>query len=89
MEDTMEEIGVRELKENASEVLRRVREEQATYRITYRGRVVAELSPSPRGDKDDENWERIWAEMDELAEEIGKEWPEGVSAVDAIREQRR
>jgi hypothetical protein len=33
--------------------------------------------------------ERLWAEIDELAAEISKHWPKGVSAVDAVREQRR
>jgi hypothetical protein len=37
----------------------------------------------------DEEWEKVWAEMDELAAEISKKWPKGVSAVDAVREQRR
>jgi prevent-host-death family protein len=85
----MEEIGVRELKENASEVLRRVREEKATYRITYRGRVVAELAPTADPQHEREEWERIWAEMDETAAQISEKWPKGVSAVDAVREQRR
>ena len=85
----MPDIGVRELKENASEVLRAVREEKATYRITYRGRVIAELAPAADSDHEHEDWERIWAEMDELAQEISKKWPRGVSAVDAVREQRR
>jgi prevent-host-death family protein len=85
----MEEIGVRELKENTSEVLRRVREEKATYRITYRGRVVAELAPTPDVAEKQAEWERIWAEMDKTAAEISKKWPKGVSAVDAVREQRR
>jgi hypothetical protein len=37
----------------------------------------------------DEEWERIWAEMNEIAKEISKKWPKGVSAVEAVREQRR
>ncbi len=85
----MPEIGVRELKENASEVLRRVREEKATYRITYRGRVVAELAPTDTSDQEDDDWEKIWAEMDRLGQAISKKWPPGVSAVEAVREQRR
>jgi prevent-host-death family protein len=85
----MEEIGVRELKENASEVVRRVREEKATYRITYRGRAVAELLPLPQGEEEHADWERIWAEMDELAAEVSAKWPKGISAVEAVREQRR
>lgn len=33
-----------------------------------------------------EEWLKEW---DELAEEIGKVWPTGLSAVDAVAEQRR
>lgn len=85
----MPEIGVRELKEHTSEVLRRVREDKATYQITYRGRIIAELAPTSYADRENEDWDSIWAEMDELAAEISKKWPRGVSAVDAVREQRR
>ena len=82
------EIGVRDLKERTSEIIRRVREEKESFDITYRGRVVAWLIPivRPSGEED---WRAIWAEMDRTAEEIGKKWPKGVSAVDAVREQRR
>jgi prevent-host-death family protein len=84
----MERIGVRELKEHMSEILRRVREEQGMYEITFRGRAVARLVPvvepvtaaSP---------DAFWAELDRVAEEIGSRWPTGVTAVEAIREQRR
>ena len=38
-------IGVRELRENTTEVLRRVREEQAEYIITLHGRPTALLLP--------------------------------------------
>ena len=33
-----------------------------------------------------EEWEKQWRE---LSEEIGKVWPTGLSAVDAVNEQRR
>ena len=85
----MEEIGVRELKENTSEVLRRVREIGETYTITYRGRAVAHIVPADTEMEDRADWEKIWAEMDETAAEITKKWPKGVTAVDAVREQRR
>jgi prevent-host-death family protein len=85
---TMAEIGVRELKEKTSEIIRRVREEKETFDITYRGRVVAWLVPIARPEKE-EDWRTIWAEMDKTAEEIGKKWPKGLSAVEAVREQRR
>jgi prevent-host-death family protein len=84
-----EEIGVRELKERASEVVKRVREQQATYDVTYRGKVVAHIVPAGKPRMTEAEEDRLWAEIDELAEEIGKHWPKGVSAVDAVREQRR
>ena len=85
----MEEIGVRELKENASEVLRRVREVGESYTITYRGRAIARIVPADTEAEDMADWEKIWAEMDETAAEITKKWPRGVTAVEAVREQRR
>jgi prevent-host-death family protein len=89
MEARVREIGIRELKEKTSEVLRRVREAKEAYTITYRGRAVARLLPVDRRIPRTKEEDGIWAEMDELAEEIGREWPAGVSAVDAVREQRR
>ncbi|HID63109.1 MAG TPA: type II toxin-antitoxin system Phd/YefM family antitoxin, partial [Anaerolineae bacterium] len=38
-------IGVRELRQRTSEVLRKVREERAEYIITYQGRPTAILLP--------------------------------------------
>jgi len=84
----MKEIGVRELKERASDVIRSVREEKESFLITYRGRAVARLAPI-RDRTSSEEFEDIWAQMDKLAEEISSEWPEGVSAVEAVCEQRR
>lgn len=43
----MPEIGVRELKSKASEIIRAVREEGAEYIVTYRGAAVGVLSPLP------------------------------------------
>jgi antitoxin (DNA-binding transcriptional repressor) of toxin-antitoxin stability system len=90
-------IGIAELKRHTSVILRRVRENQEWFDITYRGRVVAclvpvdrpadytELDEAPK----EKDWRKVWAAMDETAAEIAKYWPEGVSAVDAVREQRR
>ena len=84
-----EEIGIRELKANASEVLRRVREEHATYDVTYRGKVIAKLVPVESKEFDREEFDRVWAEMDEIAREVSKTWPKGVSAAEAVAEDRR
>jgi prevent-host-death family protein len=84
----MAEIGVRKLKEKTSEVIRKVREERAAYDVTYRGRVVARIIPAADRAFDKEKAREVLARMKELAKEIGEEWPKGVSAVDAIREDR-
>ena len=85
----MAEVGVRELKQRASEIIRQVREERATYTITYRGRVVARLVPEEDEETRRQRALAVLAKMDRLAKEIGKHWPPGVSAVDAVREVRR
>lgn len=48
----MPEIGIRRLKNDASEILRSVREEGAEYVITYRGEPVAVLRPVERPAQD-------------------------------------
>ncbi len=84
-------VGVRELKEHLSRILRDVRESQEEYLITRHGRVVARLSPviPPTEQVDEEKVRRVLRDLDRLAAEIGKKWPEGVSAREAVREGRR
>jgi prevent-host-death family protein len=88
-------IGVRELREQTSEVIRRVREEQAEYVVTYRGKPVAILLPLPveRAEQEMvaaskkavlEEWERY----EQLADEIRQAWPAGQSTrglIDSVR----
>jgi len=82
-------VGVRELKENAGKVLRRVREGQEAIEITYHGRAIARLVPVPPAKAEPKKLAKIWSDLDRLSEEIGARWPKGVSAVSAVREQRR
>ncbi|GIX48316.1 MAG: antitoxin [Candidatus Tectimicrobiota bacterium] len=84
----MEEIGIRELKQRTSEVLRRVREGEVIS-ITYRSRVIARLVPVAETEGVRAEAFRVWADMEALAQEIGACWPAGLSAVEAVREQRR
>ena len=85
----MRSVGVRELKEHTSRLLREVGESGEEIQVTSRGKVVARLLPpvEPRELQDD--FDVIWADMDCLAEEVGKRWPAGVSGVEALREDRR
>jgi len=85
----MVEVGIRELKQRASHILRQVREKKETITITYRGRPVARLVPVEDMESKRAEALAVWAKMDDLAREIGAHWPEGVSAVEAVREQRR
>jgi prevent-host-death family protein len=85
-------IGVRELKNHASRVLRAVREEMSEYVVTLRGEPVAVLRPLT-----DEEVQRLrqvetdeaLAEMKALAKEVAAAWTSDQSGVELIAEQRR
>jgi prevent-host-death family protein len=81
----MPEVGVRELKNRASEILRAVREGRAEYVITYRGRPVARLVPIA----EDEEGEQAWQELERLSREISARWRSEKSAVELLDEVRR
>ena len=85
----MEEIGIRDLKARACEILRRVREERASYSITYRGKVIARLEAIPEEDELIERSLAVLADMERLAQEMAADGPQEALAVDVIREQRR
>ena len=81
-------VGVRELKQQASKLIRLVRETGSEVRVTHRGQVVALLIPvtplkSNAGEK------HSWASLDTLSAEIGARWPKGVTAAEAVAEGRR
>jgi prevent-host-death family protein len=81
-------VGVRELKAQASEIVRRVREHGETVDVTYRGRVVARLVPVEQPPEDAQR-STVWADLDQLAAEIAAHWPQGVTAAEAVSEERR
>ena len=85
----MQTVGIRELSEKASRVVKEVREKKEPIDITYRGRVVARIIPVESEEELRERARRVWQRMDRVAERIGRAWPAGVSAVDAVSEQRR
>ena len=69
MEQIMaKEIGIRELKIHASEVVRAVKETRARYVITQRGKPAALIIPLDAAPPQDEDpWERLLALRNELA----------------------
>src|SRR4051812_14738245 len=85
-------IGVRELKNQVSRIVRSVREEMAEYVITVNGEPVAVIRPYSAEDKEADrkaHVEKALAEMKELAEQIGAAWNSPLSAAEAVAEQRR
>jgi len=94
----MPKIGVRELKDQATGILRQVREHQARYVITYDGEPVAALVPLDEGWS--ESAERhtlaavqsdnaLAAEMDAQRQEIDRIWRAENGGVELITEGRR
>jgi prevent-host-death family protein len=95
----MNEVGVRELKNQATEIIREVREQQAEYIITYRGKPVARIVPfaqtqsvvysdSPAAD------ERVaeapsWEALNDLRQEIAKAGQGRPSALETLLAMRR
>ena len=87
-----ERIGVRELKNSASQVIRKVREEMAEYVVTLHGEPVAIVRPL----SEEERQRLSQAKSDQelvalrgLAGEIGAAWSSEKTAVDLVSEQRR
>ncbi len=85
-------IGVRELKNQASRIVRAVREEMAEYVITVQGEPVAVLRPFT--DEDTQRLrqaevEQALAEMKTLAQQVAAAWTSPESGVELIEEQRR
>ena len=80
-------VGIRELKQKTSQLVRKVREEGAEIQVTYHGKVVALLVPVTQ--RPDPREPEAWAALDHLAAEIGAHWPKDVSAVEAVSEGRR
>ena len=85
----MATIGVRELKEHTSQVLRRVRERGEEIEVTHHGRVIARLVPVSEERRPPRTTAAVWATLDQVAREIGARWPKGRSAAKAVKEGRR
>ena len=82
-------VGVRELKRDASSIVKRVRDARETVEVTYRGNVVAQIVPVESDEERQARFNRIWKQMDTLAEDISAMWNSDESAVESVRESRR
>ena len=90
----MPDVGVRELKTRASEIIRSVRENRARYTITYRGQPVGVLIPleQPRQEPmigGETLAESAWDELVRLGQEIGRGWRSPLTSAELLSEMRR
>jgi prevent-host-death family protein len=84
----MRSVGVRELKERTSQVLRELQASGEEIEVTHHGRVVARLVPVGRVPTR-RRTAAAWSTLDQVSREIGARWPKGRSATAAVREGRR
>ena len=88
----IEKIGIRELKNQTSQVLRRVREDLVEYVVTLRGEPVAVLRPLTQDESQRIRQERIEdeiADLRSLSKQIAASWTSEKSAIELVEEQRR
>lgn len=94
----MATIGIRELKNQTTEVLRTVREQHTEYIVTYRGQPVALLLPLSEEAKQNVQQQNLirpkptaalLAELEMLRQKIGRTWKTKLTAAEAVAEQRR
>lgn len=86
-----QEIGIRELKNQTSSIVRQVREESAEYIITHHGRPVAILRPINEEDtKALEKQKALdsWQTLLEIGNKIAESEPQAKSAVTTLTEIR-
>jgi prevent-host-death family protein len=88
-------IGVRELRQRATEVLRQVREQGAEYVITHQGRPIALLLPVDAEELEQAmleaarpSVEDVPARYAEIAQQVRQAWPSG-KATDTLLDEIR
>ena len=86
-------VGVRQLKNEATQLVRDVRETGAEYVITVNGEPAARLVPvEASGETPAEQERRIQEhlrEVDRLAKLVSAAWKSPLNAAEAVAEQRR
>ena len=92
----MPAIGVRELHNRTTEVLRKVRESKEEYVVTHQGHPVAILLPvdTQRLEKamleaGKQEARRAWERYERLAAEARRQWPSGQSSEAILDDVRR
>jgi prevent-host-death family protein len=85
-------VGVRELKANASRILRQVRDSRESFILTHRGRAVGVILPlesSAREPALEEDKASAWANFMAAGRQIERRSRRGVNAVQILSSMRR
>lgn len=89
---TVESVGVRELKNGATRIIRSIREDGVEYVVTVHGEPTAVIRPFTAEDAErlrKAALEAHLAEVEALADEIGRAWSSPLTGVEAVQDQRR
>jgi prevent-host-death family protein len=84
----MSDIGVRELKIHASDIIRKVKEKRMRYIVTHRGRPVAAIIPVEEAEPSPENSASAWEELEALGRQVSENWQPKQSSVEVLSELR-
>ncbi len=84
----MADIGVRELKIHASEIVRKVREKRMRYIVTHRGHPVAAIVPVEEAQAA-AGEPSVWDELLSLGEKISQSWQSSQSSSEILSDMRR
>lgn len=87
-QNKMEEIGIRELKARASDVVRAVKEKRARYVVTQRGKPVAAIIPMDAV-LPEKNNDEAWDKLMEIRIKLGKGRKNKKNSVEILSEMRR
>jgi prevent-host-death family protein len=85
----MVSVGLKELRDHASALVRRVREEGEIIEITYHGEAVARIVPVRPVSPTDVEVDAMFTRLDALTAEIRARRLEGVSTEKVINDIRR
>ncbi|MGH2535565.1 MAG: type II toxin-antitoxin system Phd/YefM family antitoxin [Thermomicrobiales bacterium] len=86
----MIQVGIKELKAHTGDLVERVTKDGEVIDVFRDSTIVARLVPAGVNEAiSDEEIESYLAELKAFAAEVGKRWPEGITAVDAVRDVRR
>jgi prevent-host-death family protein len=83
---TRRSVGIRELEQDASRLIRRLQETGEELAVTVRGETVAVLVPVRQQRR---RAKSVWTDLDRLARDIGRRWSKGRGAAAVVREGRR